>query len=118
MRALQIMAWGGPLGAADIARPSPGDGEVLVRVEACGIGLTVVNCMQGQLGDDPAFLPLTPGHELVGVVESAGPGVPAAVIGQRVAAYFYLVCGSCPPLLVPVASLWDPLRRNTGGATR
>ncbi len=116
MRALRIKAWGGPLEATDVERPSPGAGEVLIRVEACGIGLTVVNCMQGQLGDDPAFLPLTPGHELVGVVESAGPGVPAAVIGQRVAAYFYLVCGSCPRCLAAEDSLCERFRGNVGVA--
>jgi propanol-preferring alcohol dehydrogenase len=116
MRALRIKAWGGPLEAADIARPSPGDGEVLVRVEACGIGLTVVNCVQGHLGDDPAFLPLTPGHELVGVVTQAGTGVPAAMVGQRVAAYFYLVCGSCPQCLASAESLCERFRGNVGVA--
>jgi len=116
MRALRIKAWGGPLEAADIARPSPGGGEVLVRVEACGIGLTVVNCMQGNLGDDPAFLPLTPGHELVGVVAQVGPGVPAAMEGQRVAAYFYLVCGSCPQCLASSESLCERFRGNVGVA--
>lgn len=116
MRALRIKAWGGPLEPADIERPVPRDGEVLVRVEACGIGLTVVNCMRGQLGDDPAFLPLTPGHELVGVVESAGPGVPAAVLGQRVAAYFYLVCGTCPRCLAAEDSLCERFRGNVGVA--
>jgi propanol-preferring alcohol dehydrogenase len=116
MRALRISAWGGPLGAADIPRPSPGDGEVLVRVEACGIGLTVVNCMQGHLGDDPAFLPRTPGHELVGVVTQAGPGTPPALAGQRVAAYFYLVCGSCPRCLASSESLCERFRGNVGVA--
>lgn len=116
MRALRIRAWGGRLEAEDVERPSPGAGEVLVRVEACGIGLTVVNCMRGQLGDDPAFLPRTPGHEMVGVVESAGAGVAEALIGQRVAAYFYLVCGSCPRCLAAEDSLCERFRGNVGVA--
>jgi propanol-preferring alcohol dehydrogenase len=116
MRALRIKAWGGPLEAAEVERPSPGDGEVLVRVEACGIGLTVVNCMRGHLGDDPAFLPRTPGHELVGVVTQAGPGVPAVMAGQRVAAYFYLVCGSCPRCLASAEPLCESFRGNVGVA--
>jgi D-arabinose 1-dehydrogenase-like Zn-dependent alcohol dehydrogenase len=116
MRALQIRAWGGPLEPVEVARPSPGVGEVLVRVEACGIGLTVVNCMGGQLGDDPGFLPRTPGHELVGVVESVGPGVPDGLVGQRVAAYFYLVCGSCRRCLGAEDSLCDGFRGNVGVA--
>jgi D-arabinose 1-dehydrogenase-like Zn-dependent alcohol dehydrogenase len=116
MRALRITAWGGPLEAADIARPAPGDGEVLVRVEACGIGLTVVNCMQGHLGDDPAFLPRTPGHELAGVVTRVGAGVPAAMAGQRVVAYFYLVCGSCRQCLASSEPLCERFRGNVGVA--
>jgi propanol-preferring alcohol dehydrogenase len=116
MRALRIKAWGGPLGPAEVAIPTPGDGEVLVRVEACGIGLTVVNCMQGQLGNDPSFLPLTPGHEFVGIVTAVGPGVSRTLIGQRVAAYFYLVCGACPRCLASQDSLCESFRGNIGVA--
>jgi D-arabinose 1-dehydrogenase-like Zn-dependent alcohol dehydrogenase len=120
MRALRITAWGGPLQEVKIDPPVPNDSGLLVRVEACGIGLTVVNCMQGQLGDDPSYLPLTPGHELVGIVEAAGPAVsPAlagALIGQRVAAYFYLICGSCPNCLSGEDSLCIRFRGNVGVA--
>src|SRR5215472_10308934 len=120
MRALRITAWGGPLQETKIETPGPNDSDLLIRVEACGIGLTVVNCMQGQLGDDPSYLPLTPGHELVGIVEAAGPAVSpalaAAVVGQRVAAYFYLICGSCPNCLSAQDSLCARFRGNVGVA--
>ena len=72
---------------------------MLVEVEACGIGLTVLNCIDGHLGALPDNLPRTPGHELVGTVAAVGVGVPAERVGERVAAYFYLFCGRCPACL-------------------
>jgi len=91
----RIHQWGGPLRwePFDIAPPGPGD--VLIRVEACGIGLTVLNCIRGDLANERATLPRVPGHELVGRVEAVGPGVTSPAVGTRVMAYFYLVCGQC-----------------------
>lgn len=81
--------------AEELPEPVPGEDELVVDVEACGVGLTVLNCMGGDLGDDPAALPRVPGHELVGRVSSVGPRVSATSVGERVAAYFYLFCGRC-----------------------
>jgi D-arabinose 1-dehydrogenase-like Zn-dependent alcohol dehydrogenase len=91
----RIHQWGGELQWETFEVPEPGAGEVLVRVEACSIGLTVLNCIQGNLANDPALLPLVPGHELVGRVEAVGEGVAKPTPGQRVMAYFYLACGTC-----------------------
>ncbi len=79
--------------------PSPGLGEVLVEVEACGVGMTVLNCINGNLGDDPALLPRVPGHELVGRVIEAGQDADPGLVGRRVVAYFYLLCGRCQSCL-------------------
>ncbi len=59
------------------------------------MGLTVLNCINGNLGDDPALLPRVPGHELVGRVTEVGDGADAGLVGRRVVAYFYLICGRC-----------------------
>lgn len=91
----RVHEWGGELQWESFDRPSPGEGEVLVRVEACSIGLTVLNCIAGDLADDPKLLPRVPGHEYVGIVTEVGPGVSAALVGRRIVAYFYLSCGSC-----------------------
>ena len=91
----RIHQWGGPLRWERFDVPDPQAGEVLVRVEACGIGLTVLNCIRGDLANDAARLPRVPGHEIVGRVEAAGAGVTSPSVGQRVMAYFYLVCGAC-----------------------
>lgn len=79
--------------------PEPGPQEVQVRVEACGVGLTVLNCMRGDLDDDPRLLPLSPGHEVVGRIVATGEGVTAHAAGDRVMAYFYLSCFGCPECL-------------------
>jgi propanol-preferring alcohol dehydrogenase len=73
----------------------PGEGEVLVEVGACGVGLTVLNYLKGQLSDQRARLPVVPGHEFWGRVLAAGPGVASDLVGRSVVAYFYLSCGSC-----------------------
>src|SRR5919202_4014792 len=99
VRGRSISAWGGEPELRTLADPAPGEGELLVRVEACGVGLTVLNCINGDLGDDPADLPRVPGHELVGTVVDTGPGVAPARTGERVMAYFYLFCGRCPRCL-------------------
>jgi propanol-preferring alcohol dehydrogenase len=91
----RIHQWGGPLRWESFDVPEPGAGDVRIRVEACGIGLTVLNCMRGDLANDTASLPRVPGHEIVGRIESVGPGVTSLAAGQRVMAYFYLVCGTC-----------------------
>jgi propanol-preferring alcohol dehydrogenase len=95
LRARWIEQWDGPLQAGERPDPDPGLLEVLVEVEACGIGLTVLNCIRGDLAGTTATLPRVPGHELVGRIVGRGPGVSRERMGERVAAYFYLVCGEC-----------------------
>jgi D-arabinose 1-dehydrogenase-like Zn-dependent alcohol dehydrogenase len=68
---------------------------VRVGVDATGIGRTVQNVIEGNLGDDPDDLPRVPGHELVGTVDAAGAGVTHLDEGDRVTAYFHIVCGHC-----------------------
>ncbi len=107
----RIHAWGGELQWESFEIPDPGPGEALVRVEACGIGLTVLNWMRGDLGNDPALLPRVPGHEIVGWVETVGDGVLAPAPGDRVVAYVYLSCGHCQPC----RSGQDSMCANLGG---
>ena len=94
MKAQVIHDWGGPVSYEERPRPIPKAGEVLVAVRACGVGLTVLNYIQGNLGR-PDDLPRVPGHEITGVVAECGPGVTALHIGERVMAFFYLTCGRC-----------------------
>jgi D-arabinose 1-dehydrogenase-like Zn-dependent alcohol dehydrogenase len=97
MRALVLREYGGPLATEDVPRPEPGPGEVLIRVEACGLGLTVAHALAGRLraGGGQPRLPIIPGHEAVGIVEAPGDGVAEPRPGERVTTSFYLTCGRC-----------------------
>jgi propanol-preferring alcohol dehydrogenase len=110
VKAQLLHAWGGPLTYGEYRDPTPGPAEVLVAVRACGVGLTVVNYMKGNLGR-PETLPRVPGHEFAGVVVAVGPGVSAVQTGDRVVSYFYLTCGRCEWC----RSAREPLCRNGGG---
>jgi propanol-preferring alcohol dehydrogenase len=61
---------GAPLRPADIPRPSPGPGQLLIRVEACGVCRTDLHVADGELPEPK--LPLVLGHEIVGTVETEG----------------------------------------------
>lgn len=90
----RIHQWGGPLQWGRFPVATPGPGEARVRVDACGIGLTVRNYMAGNLTTREDLLPRVPGHELTGVVTEAGAGA-EHLRGRRVVTYFYLSCGTC-----------------------
>ncbi|GIL00153.1 MAG: alcohol dehydrogenase [Alphaproteobacteria bacterium] len=90
-----LEAPGRPLRAVDgWPRPAPGRGQVLVRVHACGVCRTDLHVVDGELAEPK--LPLVPGHEIVGTVEAAGPGVNEARIGERVGIpWLGHTCGRC-----------------------
>ena len=71
-----------PLRAADIADPTPGPGQVRVRVRACGVCRTDLHVYDGELREPK--LPLILGHEIIGVVEESGPGAQRFARGDRV----------------------------------
>ncbi len=91
----RLHEWGGPLHWERWQLADPGPTEVQVEVEACGVGLTVLNNSRGENWDDPTLLPRVPGHELVGRVVKTGAQVKSRAIGDRVLAYFYLSCFAC-----------------------
>ena len=79
----------------DLPQPAPGPGEVLIRVEACGVCRTDLHILDGELA--APRLPLVPGHEIVGRVERTGPGVAGLASGQRVGVpWLGHSCGRCP----------------------
>jgi D-arabinose 1-dehydrogenase-like Zn-dependent alcohol dehydrogenase len=114
MRARWIDEWGGLLRSGERPRPAPGDQEVLVAVEACGVGLTVLNCIRGDLARGAATTPRIPGHEYVGRIVETGPGVDPSRRGERVVAYFYLFCGACRRCLAGTESLCENLAGFVG----
>jgi propanol-preferring alcohol dehydrogenase len=75
--------------------PVPARGQVLVRLEACGLCHTDVHAARGDWPVKPS-LPFVPGHEGVGIVERLGAGVTNRTVGERVAiAWLGSACGEC-----------------------
>ncbi len=91
----RLHAWGEDPVWEAFERRSPVEGEVLVQIEACGIGSTVLNLIRRDPEDPTVTLPRVPGHELVGRVIDAPGLADRRWIGRRVTAYFYLFCGHC-----------------------
>ena len=103
MKAIQIHETGGPevLKLAELPIPQPGQGQVLIRVEAIGVNFIEIYFRKGVY---KAALPLTPGSEAAGTVEELGPGVTGFAAGDAVASVSVL--GSYAEYaLVPAASL-------------
>jgi propanol-preferring alcohol dehydrogenase len=74
--------------------PTPGPGEVRLRVRACGVCRTDLHVIDGELPPGP--LPIVPGHEIVGVVEAVGEGVPQSHVGARMGVpWLGWTCGRC-----------------------
>lgn len=82
MRAMVLHRPGAGLELVERPDPVPGPGEVLLKVLACGVCRTDLHVVDGELPDPK--LPITPGHEIVGVVQQLGPGVTGLSPGQRV----------------------------------
>lgn len=84
----------GLLRAVELPVPSPGPGEVLVRVRACGVCRTDLHLAEHDLvAKAPGRVP---GHEIVGDVVEAGTGVSEPSVGTRVGvAWLRATCGSC-----------------------
>jgi propanol-preferring alcohol dehydrogenase len=94
MHALVLESPGGPLVERDLADPEPGPGEVALDVRACGVCRTDLHVHDGELPH--AMLPLVLGHEIVGIVTSAGEGVEAIAPGSRVGVpWLGWTCGTC-----------------------
>jgi len=93
MKAIRISAIGEELVQENIATPAPGAGEVLVAVRAAGICHSDAHYRSG-IGS-LAQLPITPGHEVAGIIESVGAGVNGKRVGERVCLHYLVTCGEC-----------------------
>src|SRR5580692_11788293 len=82
MRVVQVSRPNGPFEIVERPIPEPGAGTVRIKVHACGI------CHSDSLTKEGAFpglqYPRVPGHEVAGVIDAVGPGVPGWEQGQRV----------------------------------
>ena len=94
MKAMILDAQRKPLRLAELPRPQPGPGEVLLQVRACGVCRTDLHVMDGDLREPK--LPLILGHEIVGVVLERGAQARRFAPGQRVGVpWLGRTCGHC-----------------------
>lgn len=111
MRAIRIEG-PGVLRSAEIPQPSPGPGEVLVRVHACGVCRTDLHLLDGEVAIPRP--PVVPGHQIVGTVERRGEGEPGAGAlepGVRVGIpWLGWTCGRCRYCLSGRENLCDRAR--------
>jgi len=84
MKAAVVTSFGAPLEIQERDIPEPALGQVLIRMEACGLCHTDIHAAHGDWPVKPT-LPLVPGHEGVGIVEKLGAEVTDRTVGERVA---------------------------------
>ena len=95
MRAAVVHSFDTPLQVDEVPKPEAGPGQVLVRIETCGICHTDIHAAHGDwpIKPNPPFIP---GHEGVGIAEQIGPGVSHVGEGDRVAIpWLGYACGAC-----------------------
>lgn len=93
MKAIRISAIGEKLTREDVATPIPEAGEVLIAVKAAGICHSDAHYRSG-IGS-LAHLPITPGHEVAGIIDAVGPGVSEERVGERACLHYLVTCGEC-----------------------
>jgi propanol-preferring alcohol dehydrogenase len=95
MTAMVLRRPGTRLSVEERPLPTPGAGELRLRVEACGVCRTDLHVVDGEL--DHPRLPIIPGHEIVGRVDAIGAGVSGFALGERVGVpWLGHTCGHCP----------------------
>lgn len=95
MKAAVVNEFKNKLEIKEVPKPTLEFGEVLVKIEACGVCHTDLHAAHGDWPVKPK-LPLIPGHEGVGIVEEVAEGVTSVKVGDRVGIpWLYSACGEC-----------------------
>ena len=113
MKAAVVRAFDQPLQIEEVPVPRPAAGDVLVKIEACGVCHTDLHAAEGDwpVKPNPPFIP---GHEGVGFVAAVGAGVSHVKEGDRVGIpWLYSACGYCTHCLGGWETLCES-QQNTG----
>jgi propanol-preferring alcohol dehydrogenase len=98
-----------PLELAEVPIPIPKDGEILVKVSACGVCHTELDIIEGRT--PPPKLPLIPGHQVVGRVVETSSAEPGLRTGDRVGVgWIFSSCGKCEYCLGGQENLCEEFR--------
>ena len=113
MQAAVVREFGKPLIIEETAIPTPGPGEILVKIAATGVCHTDLHAASGDWPVKPRP-PFIPGHEGVGHVAALGSGVKHVKEGDRVGVpWLYTACGHCRHCLGGWETLCEE-QKNTG----
>jgi S-(hydroxymethyl)glutathione dehydrogenase / alcohol dehydrogenase len=110
VRAAVLEEFGQPLAVQELDLADPAEGEVLVRLVACGVCHTDLYTASG--ADPSGYAPTVLGHEGAGVVEAVGPGVTLVEPGDHVVTLFSPQCGECVHCLDPRTNLCLAIREQ------
>ena len=110
MRAAVLEEFGRPLVVQEVELEEPKEGEVLVRLEACGVCHTDMYTASG--ADPSGYAPAVLGHEGCGMVERIGEGVTLVRPGDRVVTLFSPQCGECVHCLSPRTNICLAIREE------
>src|SRR5215211_800587 len=110
IRAAVLEEFGEPLVVQELELAEPKEGEVLVRLVACGVCHTDLYTASGV--DPSGYAPTVLGHEGAGVVEAVGPGVTDLEVGDHVVTLFSPQCGECVHCLDPRTNLCLAIREQ------
>jgi propanol-preferring alcohol dehydrogenase len=95
MQAMVLKKFGADLEWTELADRQPGQGEIRVKVAACGVCRTDLHVVDGELLAPQ--VPRIPGHEIVGRIDAIGPDVKGLHLGERVGIpWLGHTCGVCP----------------------
>lgn len=110
MKAAVLEEFGAPLVVQEVDLDEPKAGEVLVRLEACGVCHTDLYTASG--ADPSGYAPAVLGHEGAGVVERVGAGVDSVAPGDHVVTLFSPQCRECVHCLDPRTNLCLAIREQ------
>src|SRR3984885_7825726 len=110
IRAAVLEEFAKPLVVQEVELAEPGPGEVLVRLQACGVCHTDMYAASGV--DPSGYAPTVLGHEGAGVVERCGEGVSLVREGDHVVTLFSPQCGECAHCVSPLTNLCLAIREQ------
>jgi propanol-preferring alcohol dehydrogenase len=93
VKSVQLIKLNKDLENREVATPQPQNNEVLIRIKAAGICHSDVHYREGVAS--VAYLPITLGHEIAGVIEELGSNVSDFEVGDRVCVNYMITCGEC-----------------------